>query len=181
MVIRTLKYLKTAPNYELVFKKGESGAIKPVIFSDASHGTHTDGKGHGALMVSLGSASIYFRSYKLKLTTLSSTESEHVALCEAATMAAWLKSAMVSLGLGEHVIKVYQDNTSTIWMTANEGNFARNKHILIRRNFVKEQIVDGTITVHYRPITSLPADMGTKPKARKPLERDVLLYGMIPL
>jgi hypothetical protein len=83
------------------------------MFSDTSHGTHADGKGHGALMVSLESASIYFRSYKLKLTTLSSTESENVALCEAAALAAWLKSAMISLGLRDHVSKTYQDNTST--------------------------------------------------------------------
>jgi hypothetical protein len=156
------------------------GSISPVIFSDASHGSHADGKGHGATMVSLGSASIFFRSFKLKLTTLSSTESEHVALCEAATLAVWLRSALNSFGYGDRVIKAYQDNTSTIWMTANQGNFARNKHLLIRRNYVKEQVLAGVLTVQYRATTSLPADMGTKPKARKPLQRDMMLTGMEP-
>jgi hypothetical protein len=173
-----MKYLKSTPNYALVYKRGTTGSIAPVIFSDASHGSHADGRGHGAIMVSLGSASIYFRSFKLKLTTLSSTESEHVALCEAATLAVWLKSTLNSLGLGDRVIKVYQDNTSTIWMTANQGNFARNKHLLIRRNFVKEQVTEGVLTVHYRHTSSLPADMGTKPKPKKPMQRDMMLTGM---
>jgi hypothetical protein len=59
-------------------------------------------------------------------------------------------------------IIIYQDNTSTIWLTANEGNFVKNRHVKIRRNFVKEQVIKGKVDVRYQPTADMTADIGTK-------------------
>ena len=178
MVIRTLKYLKDEPNYAIEFKS--SVTYRPAIYADASHGIHADAKGHGALFITLGGGCIYFRSFKLKMVTLSSTEAEHVVLSEAATMVTWIKSILESMNMPCDNVITYQDNTSTIWMTANEGNFARNKHILIRRNFVKEAVLENTILVRYKPTEFMIADMGTKPLAKTQLLRFMSASGIVP-
>ena len=64
-----------------------------------------------------------------------------------------------------NVIHIFEDNTSTIWMTANQGNFARTKHLLVRRNFIKEQIDASNILVRYQSTDDMTADLGTKPLA----------------
>ena len=48
-------------------------------------------------------------------------------------------------------------------MSENEGNFARNKHLLIRRNKAKEAVLNGTINIQYCPTETMLADLGTKP------------------
>ncbi len=65
-------------------------------------------------------------------------------------------------------IIVYQDNTSTIWLTANEGNFVKNRHIKIRRNYVKEQV---KVIVLYQRTEDMVADIGTKPVTSTVLNR----------
>ena len=106
--------------------------IKPTIFADASHGIHTNGRGHGCVLMNLGSGMIYIRSYKLKLVTLSSTESEWTVLCEATQLAYWVKDLLANLGIIVGPVRICQDNTSAIWLTENGPTFARTKHLLIK-------------------------------------------------
>ena len=56
--------------------------IAMTIYTDASHATHRDGKGHVGMIVTLGSGCIGAKSSKIRMVTLSSTESEGVALCD---------------------------------------------------------------------------------------------------
>lgn len=158
--IRMLKYIATSPDMAIVFKVGQA---KPTIYADASHATHHDGMGHGCLIVKVGTGLIYCKSYKLKLVTLSSTESEHVVLCDAATLAEWLIPMFTFMSIRAPYVDVLQDNTSAIWLSENEGNFARNKHILIRRNKAKEAVLNGIIKITYTPTATMIADLGTKP------------------
>jgi hypothetical protein len=50
------------------------------IYADAAHMLHKDTKGHGGILATLGSAPIVAKSFKFKLVTRSSTESEMVCL-----------------------------------------------------------------------------------------------------
>ena len=158
--VKMLKYIASSPDMAIVFKVGQP---KPTIYADASHATHYDGMGHGCLVIKIGNGIVYCRSYKLKLVTLSSTESEHVVLCDAATLAEWLMSMLIFMAVKVPHIDVLQDNTSTIWLSENDGNFARNKHILIRRNKAKEAVLNGIIKITYTPTATMIADLGTKP------------------
>ncbi len=71
----------------------------------------------------------------------------------------WLQKGLKSNGK----IIIYQDNTSAIWLTANEGNFVKNRHIKIRRNYVKEDVIKGEVLVLYQRSEDMVADVGTKP------------------
>ncbi len=66
----------------------------------------------------------------IKLMTLSSTESEHVAVNEGCTLALHADYMVTEMGLHSHgKVVIYQDNTFTIWPTANEGNFVKIRRV----------------------------------------------------
>ena len=174
--VKLLKYIASSPDMAIVFKAGQP---KPTIFADASHATHHDGMGHGCLIVKIGNGLVYCKSYKLKLVTLSSTESEHVVLCDAATLAEWLMSMLTFVGVRVPHIEVLQDNTSAIWLSENEGNFARNKHLLIRRNKAKEAVLCGIIKITYTPTATMVADLGTKPLTLRQMSIHMFNIGMM--
>ena len=95
-------YIASSDEYVIVNKPV---APIPKIYCDASHVTHYDGKGHGCIIIKVGTGMIYVRSFKLKMITLSSTESEYIVLCEASTMAEWLKSLLLSFGISLRPIR----------------------------------------------------------------------------
>jgi hypothetical protein len=166
--VKLLKYIATTPDIAIVYLPVP---IKPTIFADASHGIHTNGRGHGCVLMNLGTGMIYIRSYKLKLVTLSSTESEWTVLCEATQLAYWVKDLLANLGIVVGPVRICQDNTSAIWLTENGPTFARTKHLLIKRNYSKEGILTNTTTVIFTPGESMQADMGTKPLAIRILKK----------
>ena len=174
--IKLLHYIAHSPDMAIVF---ETIGPSPTVYADASHATHHDGYGHGCLVIKIGSGMIYCRSYKLKLITLSSTESEHVVLCDAATLSEWLLSMLGYFRFKNKFIRVYQDNTSAIWLSENEGNFARNKHLLIRRNKAREAVLNGTIDITYTPTEAMIADLGTKPLSLRMLLKHMSNIGMM--
>ena len=164
--VKLLIYISKSEDYVIVYKVEPP---IPIILADASHITHYDGKGHGCIVIILGSGLIYVRSFKLKMITLSSTESEYIVLCEAATIAEWLKSLLLSFDIKLGPILVKQDNTSAIWLAEHGSNFARTKHLLVKKNKAKEAILDGIIKVRFTPTECMIADLGTKPLSRRAL------------
>ena len=159
--IKLLKYIAISNEYYIMYKPAP---IVPEIYADASHAIHHDGKGHGCLIVKLGTGMVYtIRSFKLKMVTLSSTESEWIVLCEATTIAEWLKSLLQSFDILVRPIVTRQDNTSAIWLAEHGASFARTKHLLVKKNKAKEGILNGTIDVRYTPTEFMVADLGTKP------------------
>ena len=159
--VKVLKYIAVNPDYAIVFRNTIERVIE--IYADASHGIHPNGRGHGCIIVKIGSGMTFIRSYKLKMTTLSSTESEWIVLCDAAQLARWLREMLIEFGIVmSEPITVKQDNTSAIWLSENGANFARTKHLLIKRNYAREAIMDAIIKCVYCSTTSMHADLGTK-------------------
>lgn len=138
--------------------------VVPVMYADASHITHPDGLSQAGIIITLGSAPILSRSFKIKLVTRSSSESELYALEEASTYAEWLKMLLSDMGAPcEGPVITYQDNTSTIVMATQGGHFKKVKHMLVREAFVGERIANGDIALRYLPTGEMPADILTKP------------------
>jgi hypothetical protein len=141
--------------------------MKLRIFADASHAIHKDGKGHGGIIITLGSSPIMTKSYKLKMVTKSSTESELVTLDEALTYGQYIQDQLEYLRInGSTKVICYQDNQSTISMIHTGGNFNRTKHnILVRLNYVKDMVSSGgRYHINYIPTTRMIADYHlTKP------------------
>jgi hypothetical protein len=147
--------------------------LKTEIYADASHCIHPSGHGHGGIVITLGSAPIHCQSYKLKIATRSSAESELVVLEEAVTYVSWLKLLLKELGIPvSDPIKVYQDNQSTILIgTEGNGNFKRTKHMISRKCFVSEAINESLIVLEYKPTKEMAADFLTKALPTPQLEK----------
>jgi hypothetical protein len=118
--VQILLYIKKTRSMKLSFK-GKSKLI-PVIYADASHGVHMDGKGHGGIIICLGDCLVYWRSYKLKLITRSSSESEFVVLEESATYALWFINLLKDFGIEiDGPLTIFQDNKSTMIIALKGG------------------------------------------------------------
>ena len=167
--IRILKYLGIDPAKGLLF---DNSRINPVIYADASHAIHPSGHGQGGILLTLGSAPIFCRSFKLKSVTRSSSELELYALEEASTYAVWQKCLLEELKIMEKgtPIKIFQDNISTIFMATNGGTFKRTKHLITREMFVRERISSGEIKLLHSPTKEMRADFLIKNMTRPQLE-----------
>jgi hypothetical protein len=169
-LIRVVSYLDATRNLSLTFDA--SRELHPKIFADASHCVHDTGHGHGGVIITLGSAPIAWRSFKIRAVTRSSSESELYALEEAVTYAVWLRGILSDLGVDTaDPTVICQDNKSTIIMANKEVlSFKRTKHLLVREAFVKEHLQNGDIKLQYVPTTGMVADMLTKAVSRSILK-----------
>ena len=115
---RILRYLAGAKDHGL-YLGGDK--IDCRIWVDTSHGVHADGKGQGCIIISLGLGPVFVRSYKLRVTGLSSTEDEVVGVSDTATYAPWMRALLE--GFRQPQIKptvIYQDNQSAMAMLQPE-------------------------------------------------------------
>ena len=162
-VIRIFCYIAGTKTHGLRFQKGD---VVLWCHVDSSHNSYPDSKGHMGYSFSLGEndAAFYCKSSKLKLTTLSSTESEYVALCEACRDAVWLRRLLRDIGFPQNRPTVmFEDNMSCIDMVHGKSNHKASKHINPKFHFTCEQVKKGKVVVHHKDTKLMVADMLTKP------------------
>jgi hypothetical protein len=170
---RVLRYIRSTPNYGLIFCDANGSNIKLTCWVDAGHATHADGKGHGGIVITLGSAPILYKSYKLKHVTLSSTESEISALSEAITYIIWARMLLDEFGYTQEAPTVVnQDNMSAIMMNnQGGGSFRKSKHLLVRKSFIEEFIREQFVHLQFCPTEKMVADIFTKATTRAVMEK----------
>ena len=162
LCMRILRYLACTMDFGLWFKKGK---IELYCHADASHNCYEDAKGHGGHSFALGPAdgSFYATSKKLKLVTLSSTETEYVQLCEAARDAIWLRRLLGDLGFPQvSPTVIWQDNLSTIDFVGGRMKWKATKHVNPKYQFTCEQVKLGHLIIKYKSTTDMIADVLTK-------------------
>ena len=135
---------------------------------DASHNQYDDARGHYGYSFSLGRGNGSFdaKSTKMKLNTLSSTESEYVAFCEATREAVWLRRLLSDIGFPQRECTIiYEDNTSTIQLLEGTYNHKASKHVAPKFHYARDIIANGEVCVEHKVTTEMEADMLTKPLA----------------
>jgi hypothetical protein len=160
--MKILAYIIGTKHKRLHFKSNARLTLN--IFADAAHMLHKDTKGHGGIIGTLGSAPVFTKSFKFKLVTRSSTESEMVALEESVTFALWLTILLRDFDFNFRLpITIFQDNLSTIGIVMNGGSFNRSKHMITKYAFVKQHVDLGDIELVHCRTQVMAADMLTKP------------------
>jgi hypothetical protein len=160
--IKILSYVVYTKNRHLRFRSDTD--LQLVAYSDASHMLHADAKGHGGIILTFGGTIIATKSFKMKLVTKSSTESELVAVEESVPYVLWILTLLNDLGLiVKKPVKLMQDNLSAIGIIHNGGSFNRSKHMVARHGFVKQHMELGDVIFQHCPGDVMPADMLTKP------------------
>jgi len=160
--MKILNYVVATKSRHLTFRSNVD--LRLAAYSDASHMLHADAKGHGGIIVTFGGTIVATKSFKMKLVTKSSTESELVAVEESVPYVLWILSLLQDLGLEtKKPVKLLQDNLSAIGIIQNGGSFNRSKHMVARYGFVKQHMELGDVAFEHCPGEVMPADMLTKP------------------
>jgi hypothetical protein len=159
---RVIKYLHGTFSFGITLSHIN---IQTVIqFTDASYGSHVDGKSHGGTYITLGGGPILVKSTKQKLVARSPFEAELVAASDYAYDGLSFRRFLMAQGYTLNPVRMLQDNQGTI-TALNDGNTksTRTKHINSRFFWMKQEIDNGNIDVSYVPTGDMIADILTKP------------------
>ena len=157
------RYVMSTRHIGLNFKHDSDFQLH--VWADASYASRDGARSQSGYCFSLGAnnAAFYVKSTKQQLVTLSSTESEYVAMFHSSTEAVFLKRLMEHLDFPQAPIVVYQDNQSTIHWVQGKENFHRAKHLEVKYHYVRQLLREHVIAVEYLETTEMIADVLTKP------------------
>ena len=111
-------------------------------------------------------APISWFSGKQRTVSLSTANSDYIALSEAATEGLFLKHIFSEIGAEIGTVLIMQDNQATIAMARNPVHHKRSKHIDIKYHFVRNEVARKNIKLQYCDSKSMIADILTKPLPR---------------
>ncbi len=167
---RVLKYLKGTSHYGISFSKS-SDAYLIEGYSDSDFAGEVPGRKSttGNIVVVGGSSPIFWRSSTQRLTTLSTSEAELVALTDLAKEVRYARKLMRDI-YPEKFVKapspIHCDNQSTIKIVAQDENLGRTKHLDIRGCFIRDNIRQKVLQLFYANTEVNLADFLTKPLSR---------------
>ena len=173
--MRVVRYLNTTQDKSLRFEPVIDRGNEIKLFVDASYNYDTDTRrSRSGYIATFNGCPIMWRSRMQPIITLSSTEAEYVALCEAAKEAVWLRRVLTELGFKQGPITIYVDNKGAIELATQRKTNMRTKHIDIRYHWIREKVEQGIIRLVHVASAHNIADLLTKivgaVKARQLLE-----------
>ena len=168
-----LKYLRAYPDAGLLFGRapgdlGSHGAFtKPVdekliqVFADSSHGP-ASGRSHQGFIVQWAGVPISWESSRQSLVSLSTAESELIAVVSGAQMGDAV-AALVSEILGfEPDVQLLGDNQACIAIVSGPPTSWQSRHLRLRAAALRERLDQGKWSLVHLPGNFLPADLLTK-------------------
>ncbi|GJS81358.1 retrovirus-related pol polyprotein from transposon TNT 1-94 [Tanacetum coccineum] len=114
-----------------------------------------------------GDKLVSWSSKKKKSITISSTETEYIALSGCCAQILWMRSQLTDYGFQLKKIPLYCDNKSAIALCCNNVQHSRAKHIDVRYHFIKEQVENGIVELYFVRTKYQLADIFTKPLPRE--------------
>ena len=161
-VDRILQYLKATPRRGLLFKRSEDLTME--VYTDADYaGSITDRRSTSGYCMFLGGNLVTWRSKKQNVVVHSSAEGEFRAMAQGICELLWMKIVLDDLKVTyKGSMELLCDNKSAITIAHNPVQHDRTKHIEIDRNFIKEKLDSGFITIAYVPSGYQLADVLTK-------------------
>ena len=164
-VKRIMRYIKETQEYKLTLGAGVKGKVKLVGYSDADWGANDiNRRSISGYTFLLGAGAVSWCSKKQASVALSSTESEYMALTQAAKEAIWIKRLLTEIGYMESDdLVIHVDNQGCMALAHNPEFHARTKHIDIQYHFIREKVDEGVIQLQYCPTKEMVADVLTKP------------------
>ena len=168
-VKRLARYLKGTPDYGLVFQ-ATNDTITLVIYCDAAFADGPRSQSTGGYFVAFQgdhpyrpSGVVCAKSFRERLTALSTLEAEYYAAVEAAKAAEWYRGLLMELGFPQNEPTViYTDNRALLDLAANPVLHARTKHFRLRQAYLRDLITRRVIAFVHIPGEHNIADMLTK-------------------
>nr|GEZ99107.1 ribonuclease H-like domain-containing protein [Tanacetum cinerariifolium] len=128
------RYLKGTINLGLWYLK-DSG-FDLTAYSDADHaGCHLDRKSDKL---------VCWSSKKQNCVSISTTESEYVAVSGCCAQVLWMHTQLTDHGFFYDKVPIYYDSKSAIAISCYPINHTQTKHIDVRDHFIKDHVEKGT-------------------------------------
>jgi hypothetical protein len=161
-----LRYIHGTIDYGLRYTASNNIKLHGFIDLDCA-GSAEDRKSTSGMCFSFGSAVISWGSRKQKSVTLSTTEVEYMATCEACTEAIWLRKLISNLfdQIPKSTI-IYCDNQSCIRLSEHPVFHEMSKQIDIKYYFIRDKVEEGEVKLEYIPIDEKIIDILTKPLSK---------------
>ncbi|GKA94224.1 retrovirus-related pol polyprotein from transposon TNT 1-94 [Tanacetum coccineum] len=166
-VKRIFRYLQGTINLGLWYPK-DSG-FDLTAYSDADHaGCHLDRKSTSGSVQFLGDKLVCWSSKKQNCVSISTAESEYVAVSGCCAQVLWMRTQLTDYGFFFDKVPIYCDSKSAIAISCNPVQHTRTKHIDVRYHFIKDHVEKGTIELYFVGTEFQLADLFTKslPEAR---------------
>ena len=166
---RILQYLQNTRDYKLRLG-GRDKEIKLFMMIDASK---REDSSMLTWMTFLGrdSGCVKFKCKKNKSAALSSTDAEMRAALEATKDVIWTRGFLAELGQAQKgPTPIYTDSDPCLQIYKSIGHDNATRYMIPVIAFIRQEIENGTVSMHKIKGTHNPADMGTKPLTRSALE-----------
>ena len=158
---RILRYLHKTVFVGLEFKRQNEQEL--LCFVDADWGNDLkDRKSVTGFIFKVFGNTIIWTTKKQHCITLSTTEAELVALCNAVREGLWLKKLLSDFDIDVKTVNFFEDNQGCIALIKNPSNNKRVKHLDLKYNFVCECLEKNYIQLKYVETASQQADILTK-------------------
>ena len=155
-VKRIFKYLIGTRNLWLCY-----GSLTKELhrYVDADGSMNEDCKAISGYAFMVNSGAVSWSAKCQELISLSTTESEYIAVTHAAKEALWLCMIISQIfGIALPPTTLFTDNQSAIALTKEHQYHARTKHIDIQFHFICWVIEDGKLRLIYCPTDEMVAD-----------------------
>ncbi|GKB61303.1 hypothetical protein Tco_0917489 [Tanacetum coccineum] len=166
-VKQIFRYLKGTNNIGLWYSTDSYIAL--TAFADDDHAGFQDTRRSTSSSI-LGDRLVSWSSKKQKITTISSTEAEYIALSGCCAQILWMRSQLTDYGLGFNKIPLYFDSKSAITLCCNNVQHSRSNHIDIIYHLIKEQVENGVVELYFVRTEYQLADIFTKAMGRERLK-----------
>ncbi|GBO38410.1 Retrovirus-related Pol polyprotein from transposon TNT 1-94 [Araneus ventricosus] len=151
-----------------------------VVYSDADFASNRDDRTSvGGQLIMLDNSPIEWRTFKQKCVTLSTMESEFVAMTEATRELIWFDRILIecfehNVILGKPIQStLFVDNMATIDFVKSPIENCRSKHIDVKLFFVRDLVFKNAFNLKYVNSKLNLADIFTKPLTKFELEKFV--------
>lgn len=176
---RILRYLQCTKNYCL---KYTSNGMDLQGFVDSDWASDAlDRKSYTGFCFVMSGAAVSWQSRKQKTVSLSSTESEYIALSEASREAVYLRNLMYEITGSLCVIDLHCDNQSALKLASSHQSHNRSKHIDVRYHYVRDVVKNNFVNIKYIPTEDMPADLLTKGVYRLRHYKLMDMLGIVPM
>ena len=177
---RVLCYLK-GTIYSLIYSRHDNG-LSIFAYSDADWTSDVKTtKSVSGMVIKLNESNspVFWRTAKQRSVSLSTCESEYMALSALAQEVLILKHVFEIVNYKSTLPILLSDNQAAICIALATASRSRAKHIDINVHFVRKQMLSGKMTLNYFPSTIMVADVLTKGLPRIRLAQNCkLLFGI---
>jgi hypothetical protein len=148
-------------------------------FADSSWGDQEDRHSTSGFVFILANTAISWSLRKQKTIAQSTTEAEHMSVCEASNQAAWYKTFLEELGYKvSSPIPLHCDNKGAVDLALNPVTGRRSKHIAIKHHAIREYVEAEVIDLVQTPTGEMLADGLTKSLPPSRTSFDLMVSGL---